>query len=85
MPGNMIAAAKPLPRRKSDFLSLRASGSIYVDKTDQIVEVLDSADFNYLERPRGFGTSLLLSTAAIFTVASEALRSLKGEGMWNVA
>ena len=45
-----------------DFEKLRLNDFIYIDKTQQIFELLEGAGYYFFSRPRRFGKSLLLST-----------------------
>ncbi|KZX11952.1 ATP-binding protein [Methanobrevibacter filiformis] len=47
---------------RQDFKTIRENDYIYVDKTKQIHEMINSSDINFLSRPRRFGKSLLLNT-----------------------
>lgn len=50
------------------FSELREEGYLYVDKTGQIVDLINSGKAYFLSRPRRFGKSLLISTLSeIFT------------------
>ncbi|MEL6722066.1 MAG: AAA family ATPase [Pseudomonadota bacterium] len=51
-----------LPLDTSDFPTLRNEGYVYVDKTRQIHQMLVSARYFFLSRPRRFGKSLTVST-----------------------
>ena len=51
-----------LPSSKADFISIRESNYIYVDKTKYIYDMTCSADPIFLSRPRRFGKSTLIST-----------------------
>ncbi|MFN8576276.1 MAG: AAA family ATPase, partial [Candidatus Sericytochromatia bacterium] len=55
---------KTLALGKSTFRDLINNGSLYVDKTKEIYNLIDNEDKNYffLSRPRRFGKSLLIST-----------------------
>ena len=53
---------KRLPLSVSDFKKLQEGNYIYVDKTKQIYDVLQSGEFFFLSRPRRFGKSLTVST-----------------------
>lgn len=55
---------KSLALGKSTFRDLINNGSLYVDKTKEIYNLVDSEDKNlfFLSRPRRFGKSLLIST-----------------------
>lgn len=50
------------PLGQQNFRKVRESGSLYVDKTHYIPELMWTSDFIFLSRPRRFGKSLLLST-----------------------
>jgi hypothetical protein len=45
-----------------DFRELRKGGYVYVDKTREIFELIESGKYYFLSRPRRFGKSLLIST-----------------------
>ncbi len=45
-----------------DFEKIRREGYVYVDKTAQIAQLINSGCYYFLSRPRRFGKSLLLST-----------------------
>ena len=47
-----------------DFEKIRREGYVYVDKTAQIAQLINSGCYYFLCRPRRFGKSLLLSTIA---------------------
>ncbi|MDR1855680.1 MAG: ATP-binding protein [Desulfovibrio sp.] len=47
---------------RQNFRNLRNSGCVYVDKTRQIVSLLDNYESCFLARPRRFGKSLTVST-----------------------
>lgn len=53
---------KKLPIGKQDFASLIEDGYLYVDKTEQIFQLINSGPYLFLSRPRRFGKSLLIST-----------------------
>ena len=44
------------------FVEIRSLGSIYVDKTALVHELVDTGKYYFLSRPRRFGKSLLIST-----------------------
>ena len=72
-----------LPLGITGFSKMRKGNFVYVDKTDLIVQMLRSARYTFLARPRRFGKSLLVSTIAeIFSRGSAALTGLKGEKLW---
>ena len=53
---------KKLPTGRQNFAALIQEDLLYVDKTRQIYELIDSGNLYFLSRPRRFGKSLLLST-----------------------
>ncbi|MDX2248394.1 MAG: AAA family ATPase [Bacteroidia bacterium] len=53
---------KKYPIGLQDFGEIRTGGYWYVDKTQQIFELIQSGKYFFLSRPRRFGKSLLLST-----------------------
>ncbi len=73
-----------LPWGVPSFEKIRRQNLIYVDKTEQIVELARKNSYVFLSRPRRFGKSLLVSTlAALFRHGNAALKGLKGEGEWT--
>ena len=55
---------KKLPIGIQNFREIVEGGYVYVDKTPYIYELLHSASYYFLSRPRRFGKSLLLDTIA---------------------
>ena len=55
-----------LPIGIQEFEKLRTGGYVYVDKTEQIYDLIDRGSYYFLSRPRRFGKSLLLSTIKAF-------------------
>lgn len=53
---------KELPIGIHDFAMIRREGLLYVDKTAQLLQLIDSGRRYFLARPRRFGKSLTLST-----------------------
>ena len=53
---------KKLPLGIQNFKEIATGGYVYVDKTQQIYNLVNSAKYNFLSRPRRFGKSLLLDT-----------------------
>ena len=51
-----------LPIGIQSFSELRSKGYLYVDKTKQILKLLEGLKVYFLSRPRRFGKSLLIST-----------------------
>lgn len=58
-------SAKALPLGTSDFVALRNSNEIYVDKTALIYELASVRSKILIVRPRRFGKSLLVSTLKV--------------------
>jgi hypothetical protein len=51
----------PLPINQFAFEKIRSKNMIYVDKTQQIYNMISNPDYYFLSRPRRFGKSLLVS------------------------
>jgi len=51
-----------LPIGIQSFRNLREENNVYVDKTRQIYDLLNTGKFVFLARPRRFGKSLLTTT-----------------------
>ncbi len=58
----MNRSPQKLPIGIQGFESLRNDGYLYVDKTRQIYELINTGRYYFLSRPRRFGKSLLIST-----------------------
>ena len=69
---------KRYPIGIQDFEKLRQGGYLYVDKTQQMYELLSAGNYFFLSRPRRFGKSLLLSTLKYFFLGRRDLF----EGLW---
>ncbi|MEZ4713556.1 MAG: AAA family ATPase [Caldilineaceae bacterium] len=67
-----------LPIGIDDFRELREGGYAYVDKTRLIYELIHTAKFIFLSRPRRFGKSLLTTTLRELFLGNAALF----EGLW---
>jgi hypothetical protein len=78
-------ASKPrlrLPIGISDFRELRGPGTIYVDKTDFVAQVIESRQKVVLvPRPRRFGKTVNLSTVRYFVEKSKEDRSALFAGL----
>jgi hypothetical protein len=61
-----------------DFRSLREGEYLYVDKTQEILELIEAGKYYFLSRPRRFGKSLLLSTLRELFLGSKDLFA----GLW---
>ncbi len=69
---------KRYPIGIQDFSELRKGDYLYVDKTQQMYDLLSSGKYFFLSRPRRFGKSLLLSTLKYFFLGRRDLF----EGLW---
>ena len=70
-----------LPIGTYHFEKLRRMDCVYVDKTERLVELVESGAWYFLSRPRRFGKSLTLSTLdAMFRGKAELFRGLAAEG-----
>ena len=74
-----------LPVGQQDFEQIRSIGMIYVDKTELILNILNSYNtFFFLSRPRRFGKSLLINTLkAIFEGKKDLFDGLFISDKWN--
>ena len=79
----------PLPRKKlpigiQTFAEIRQEGHYYVDKTPQILQLIDQGKYYFLSRPRRFGKSLLLDTIAeLFEGNRPLFEGLHAEQRWD--
>ncbi len=55
------------------FEKLRGENCIYVDKTEQIYNLISTGSYYFLSRPRRFGKSLLMSTMEAFFLGKREL------------
>ena len=55
------------------FVEIRSLGSIYVDKTALVHELVDTGKYYFLSRPRRFGKSLLISTLHEYFIGNRAI------------
>ncbi len=68
----------------ADFAMLRELKKLYVDKTLQIYDLVQTEGYYFLSRPRRFGKSLLISTFE--SLFKNGLRDFKGlaiEKKWS--
>jgi hypothetical protein len=73
-----------LPIGLQSFEDIRTRGFIYVDKTKQLVDLIDKGDIYFLARPRRFGKSLTVSTfKALFSGKKELFKGLAAEEFVN--
>ncbi|MDR3124992.1 MAG: AAA family ATPase [Endomicrobium sp.] len=75
---------KKLPLGTQSFEVLRRSGDVYVDKTEDIYNLISSGRIYFLSRPRRFGKSLLISTLKeLFKGNKEIFEGLYMCDKWN--
>ncbi len=68
---------KKLPTGIQTFSKIIKGNYLYVDKTQQILELIESGEYLFLSRPRRFGKSLLISTLSeIFSGNQELFQGL---------
>ncbi len=68
---------KKLPIGEQNFDRIREDGQLYVDKTRQVFDLINYANYIFLSRPRRFGKSLLVGTLeAIFQGKKEMFQGL---------
>jgi hypothetical protein len=70
-----------LPIGISDFRKLREAGTLYVDKTDFVTQILATrSEVVLVPRPRRFGKTVNLSTLRYFVEKSEEDRTPSSRG-----
>ncbi len=73
----MTTLTRKFPIGVQDFEKLRTSGYLYIDKTGYVHQLLALGEAVFLNRPRRFGKSLLVSTlAAYFEGKKELFKGL---------
>jgi hypothetical protein len=72
------AMLQRLPVGIQTFSELRSRNCLYVDKTENIAQLLNTGKYFFLSRPRRFGKSLLLSTIKEIYQGNRALF----DGLW---
>ena len=71
-----------LPIGIQSFKEIRTNNYLYVDKTEQIFNLIETGKVYFLSRPRRFGKSLLVSTLdSFFSGKKELFVGLKIEGL----
>ncbi len=84
-----MSLATPLPRKKlpigiQTFAKIREDDCYYVDKTPQILRLIEEGTHYFLSRPRRFGKSLLIDTIAELFEGNRALfMGLHAERHWD--
>ena len=72
-----MAERRKYPVGIQDFEKIRTGGYLYVDKTALIYDLVHQASYYFINRPRRFGKSLLISTlAAYFEGRKDLFRGL---------
>ncbi len=75
---------KKLPIGIQTFAEIRQEQHYYVDKTPQILRLIDEGKYYFLSRPRRFGKSLLIDTIAELFEGRRALfEGLHAERHWH--
>ncbi len=75
---------KNLPIGIQDFRELRDNNYLYVDKTQEVYNLVTTGKYYFLSRPRRFGKSLLLSTMKyLFQGERTLFNGLWIEDKWN--
>jgi hypothetical protein len=75
---------KKLPIGIQDFKEIRTNDYLYVDKTRQILNLIDYGKYFFLSRPRRFGKSLLCSTLHyLFSGEKELFKGLFAYEHWK--
>ncbi len=69
---------KKLPIGIQEFSKLREGDFLYIDKTEHVYKLINSASYYFLSRPRRFGKSLLLNTIKEVFKGNKELF----EGLW---
>jgi hypothetical protein len=73
-----------LPLGRQSFEILRENKYLYVDKTKDILKLIESGDIYFLSRPRRFGKSLLVSTLEeLFKGREELFKDLYIYDKWD--
>ena len=76
--------AKKLPIGIQTFEKIRTGNYIYIDKTKEAYDLIDTYDYVFLARPRRFGKSLFIDTLKnIFEGRKELFEGLYIYNKWN--
>ena len=79
-----MSARKRLPIGIQTLAKIREDGCYYVDKTPQILRLIDEGSHYFLSRPRRFGKSLLIDTIAELFEGNRVLfEGLHAEQHWD--
>ena len=84
----MAEQRRRLPVGLQSFKEIRRGGYVYVDKTDVVWNMVNNGvKYNYLNRPRRFGKSLLVDTLECYLTGQkelfEGLKIMDLETEWN--
>lgn len=83
-PPTVSATRRKLPIGIQTFREIREDGHYYVDKTGQVLDLIESGKHYFLSRPRRFGKSLLLDTfKALFEGQQALFTGLAAETRWD--
>ena len=75
---------KKYPIGLQSFRKIREGGYLYIDKTEQIHELVETGSYYFLSRPRRFGKSLLVDTLEeLFKGSRELFEGLWIENQWD--
>ncbi len=75
---------KKFPVGIQNFRKLRENDLLYIDKTQQVYQLVDSGNYFFLSRPRRFGKSLLVSTLEYLYLGERAyFKDLWIEDKWD--
>jgi hypothetical protein len=75
---------KKLPIGVQTFEKLRTRNCVYVDKTEQVYQMITEGNTYFLSRPRRFGKSLLVSTLeAVFRGQKDLFEGLYIHDKWD--
>jgi len=73
-----------LPTGIPTFEKIRTGGYVYVDKTQYLINLIDTCEISFLARPRRFGKSLTVSTfEALFSGRKDLFKGLYAEEFLN--
>jgi hypothetical protein len=85
--GKGLAMKRLILTDQSIFKDIRKKNAVYIDKTEQIYNVLQRGSHFFLARPRRFGKSLLCSTlASLFEAERDLFKGLwidNSDWQWN--
>ncbi|RUM57180.1 MAG: hypothetical protein DSY40_01120, partial [Nautilia sp.] len=75
---------KKLPIGIQTFKTIREENYIYIDKTEEVYNLINSYKYSFLSRPRRFGKSLFLDTLKnLFEGKKEFFEGLWIYDKWN--